>query len=194
MAMKRCNNGHFFDSNKYQQCPYCGMSNMDASKTVPIIVSRNSVSGNTVGNTVGATVELAGGTVGTGRAGDDGKTIGIMQQSKGIDPVVGWLVCIEGADKGKDYRIKSERNFIGRASSMDIAITSDNGISRENHAIISYNPKNQCFRVIPGEGHGLVYLNEEEVFSPIELHHGDIIELGQTKLMFVPFCGGGFEW
>ena len=33
MVMKRCNNGHFYDSDKYGQCPYCGISNIDASKT-----------------------------------------------------------------------------------------------------------------------------------------------------------------
>ena len=196
MTMKRCNNGHFYDSSKYQQCPYCGISNMDASKTMPIIVPKDETVGSTFGSAVGTTVAMTAEDLKNRQssAKDDGKTVGIMKQSKGIDPVVGWVVCIEGPAKGMDYRIKSERNFIGRDASMDIAITSDNGISRNNHAAISYNPKNHCFRLLPGESHGLVYLNDDEVYAPAELKHGDIIELGQTKLVFVPFCGGGFEW
>ena len=37
MSMKRCNNGHFYDDAKHPSCPYCGISDMDASKTMPII-------------------------------------------------------------------------------------------------------------------------------------------------------------
>ena len=191
MAMKRCSNGHFYDDTKYQQCPYCGISNIDASKTTPIIVPNPS----TVGETVGRTVAMSPEDIAKRQSsGDDGKTVGIMKKKTGIDPVVGWLVCWEGPSRGQDYRIKSERNFIGRDRSMDIVITGDDGISRENHAIISFNPKNNRFRLIPGDGHGLVYLNDEEVYMPIELERGDIIELGETRLVFIPFCEGDISW
>lgn len=195
MAMKRCSNGHFYDDGKYQQCPYCGISNMDASKTAPIIAPKPQSA--TVGETVGHTVSMPSDDImkrQSGLSGDDGKTVGIMKKKKGIDPVVGWVVCVDGPSKGQDWRIKSERNFIGRDRNMDIAITEDNGISRESHAIISFNPKNSRFRLIPGEGHGLVYLNDEEVFMPEEIKRGDIIELGQTKLIFIPLCGEDFSW
>lgn len=192
MAMKRCNNGHFYDDNKYQQCPYCGISNMDASKTTPIIKPAPANHNETVGATVAMTPEQVANR--QGGVQNEGKTVGIMKKQTGIDPVVGWVVCIEGTAKGKDYRIKSERNFIGRDPSMDIAIVGDESISRENHAIISYNPKNNTFKLLPGGGHGLVYLNDEEVFMPSDLKRGDIIELGQTKLIFIPLCDGGFTW
>ena len=39
-----------------------------------------------------------------------------------MNPVCGWLVCISGPRQGKDYRIKSGKNFIGRADDMDIQI------------------------------------------------------------------------
>jgi hypothetical protein len=68
----------------------------------------------------------------------------------GIDPVVGWLVCIEGPDRGRDYRIHTERNFIGRAPTMDIAITGDPAISWDNQAVLSYNPRRHTFRLAPG--------------------------------------------
>ena len=77
---------------------------------------------------------------------------------------------------------------------MDVAIVGDDGISRENHAIISYNPKNNTFKVMPGESRGLVYLNEEEVLAPMDMKDRDILELGKTKLMFVALCGNGFVW
>ena len=74
-----------------------------------------------------------------------------MRASKGIDPVVGWIVCVEGQDKGRDYRIRTERNFIGRNDSNDIVIKGDDSISRERHAIISFNPRTNSFRLAPGD-------------------------------------------
>ena len=41
---------------------------------------------------------------------------------------------------------------------------------------------------------GLVFLNEEEVDAPIELAPYDRIEIGNTQLLFVPFCGEKFQW
>ena len=37
-----------------------------------------------------------------------------------MDPVTGWLVCIEGPSKGRDYKIMTEKNFLGRSETMDI--------------------------------------------------------------------------
>ena len=37
-------------------------------------------------------------------------------------------------------------------------------------------------------------MNDAPVLEAIELKAWDIIEVGETKLVFVPFCGGKFEW
>ena len=39
-----------------------------------------------------------------------------------LKPVTGWLVCLEGPSRGRDYRIIPEKNFIGRAGDMEIRI------------------------------------------------------------------------
>jgi len=128
------------------------------------------------------------------RGAEIGKTVGVYNRKLGIDPVVGWLVAITGKEKGNDYRVTAEKNFIGRSEKMDISIPGDESISRENHAVISFNPKNHKFRLFPGESKGLVYLNDDEVVTPIELNIHDIIEIGQTKLMFIPFCNQNLNW
>ena len=172
-ALTRCNKGHYYDSQKHSSCPFCGVQDLDIDihKTM---------------------AKRPGGSVSQGA--ENGKTVGIYKKKMGIDPVVGWLVAFAGPQKGRDYRITAERNFLGRSEKMDISIPDDEMVSRENHAIVSFNPKNLTFRLFPGEGKGLVYHNDEEVVTPVNLTAYDTIEVGQSKLRFIPFCGDSFRW
>ncbi len=197
MATKRCKNGHYYDDAKYPNCPYCGISSMDSSRTIPLVVERGDDGGVTLpvgGNNSSVTVMSQPAPTEPLYNDDDIKTVGIMKKEKGIDPVVGWLVCVKGLTMGQDYKIMSEKNFIGRDKSNDIVLDKDTSVSREKHAVVSYNPKNSKFVLMPGDGHGLVYLNDEEVFNATELKARDLIEIGDTTLMFVPFCEEDFKW
>lgn len=109
-------------------------------------------------------------------------------------PVCAWIVCIEGARRGKDYKIREGKNFIGRADDMDIQILGDNKIERRNHAIIVFDPKKKENMLLPGDSNGLVYLNEEAVYTPQSLGEQDVIEIGESKFIFIPFCGDNFMW
>ena len=123
-----------------------------------------------------------------------GRTMGLMQEKMGFDPVVGWLVCTEGPSRGKSYSIRGGINSIGRGDRMDITITGDRTISMENHAKVSYSDKNNRFNLLPGDGRNIVYLNGEEVFSAMPLKAYDEIDFGTTKLLFIPLCGERFVW
>lgn len=122
------------------------------------------------------------------------KTVGMMQSQMGFDPVVGWLACVAGPSKGKSYTVRGGINSIGRSERMDIVVTGDLKISAENHAKISYSEKHNRFNLLPGEGRNIVYLNDEEVFTPMPLQAYDIIDFGETRLLFVPLCGERFTW
>lgn len=194
--MKRCTNGHYYDETKHTLCPHCGV-NIDLNLGVTMPKRTNSdddllktqAKYPNPDSDIGKTIARI-----PTNNNDDGKTIAVIRKEIGIDPVVGWLVCVEGIDKGRDYKIRTERNFIGRSNKMDICISGDEAISRENHAIISYSPKKRLFRIYPGDSRGLVYLNDEEVITANELNVYDVIELGKTKLVFIPFCSERFEW
>lgn len=177
MALQRCDNGHYFDPAKHTTCPSCGVGSLGDGKT---IAKKDPVVPPNPGPPAGGSA--------------DGKTVPLVRKEEGIDPVVGWLVCIDGPDRGRDYRIHSERNFIGRGGDMDIRITGDDTISRDRHAIVSFNPKNRQFKILPGEGRGIIYCNGEEVDGPLELARGDQIEIGRTRLQFVPLCDDDFDW
>ncbi len=177
--LSRCANGHYYDSKKHTSCPFCGVQGLD-------IDIKKTMAKKPEGKADGKAEEKPDFK--------DGKTVGIFRKKMGMDPVVGWLVAIDGPEKGHDFRITSEKNFIGRSEKMDVSIPGDESVSRENHAIVSYNPRNHTYRLFPGESRGLVYLNEEEVVMPETLKVSDVIGLGQTKLMFVPLCGEHFHW
>lgn len=173
MSMTRCSSGHYFDPHKSATCPLCATSHGMA----PDPISSPTRDSN------GAPREIT----------TSQQTVGFMVREQGIDPTVGWLVCIAGPERGKDFRIRSERNLIGRAPQMHIAIN-DDSVSRENHASIIFNPIKSGFKIQPGESRGLVYLNGEEVLQPMDLKSGDKISLGASELMFVPFAGTFFDW
>lgn len=192
MTLKRCSNGHYFDQEKYSSCPNCGVRNLNMDTTRPVS-DRGFESDDKP--TARASQDDSTRRINEQRPErDPGATQAVWKKKTGIDPVVGWLVCIQGPDKGRDYRIRNERNGIGRDPSMQICISGDETISREKHAIISFNPKKSSFLLMPGEGRGLVYLNNDEVATPTQLSPYDVIEIGQTKLAFIPFCGQRFQW
>lgn len=199
MPLKRCEHGHFYDPQRHPSCPYCGnveqrMDPTVAKEGVRPASGGGSQSAGASEPTIRASDER-GSMPGAGAAGSaDERTVGVIRKKTGMDPVVGWLVCVEGPDKGRDFRIKTENNAVGRSRTMDIAISGDDSISRDRHAIVTYEPRSGKFLITPGDARGLVYVNDEVLSSTRELSALDAIEMGETRLLFVPFCGEGFSW
>lgn len=110
-----------------------------------------------------------------------------------VDPVVGWLVCIEGPQRGTAWNLHTGYNYIGRETG-DIHIQGDDQISREKHATVAYYGKNHTYYVSPAEGRNIIELNGEPVFSSTQLGSRDIIKIGTTRLLFVPLCDEDFNW
>ena len=190
-ALTRCDNGHYYDARKHTQCPFCGVSAIDFGPKKVIVVSEESILPE--GKTVPYRAKQVPASPGVG---DDAATRGLplVHDLSRIDPVVGWLVNVGGPEKGRDYRIRSENNTIGRSKDMYICISGDESISRERHTVITFDPTRNTFHLSPGEGRGLVYLNGEALLAHKQLSPYDVILLGKTKLVFVPFCGEKFKW
>jgi len=111
------------------------------------------------------------------------------------DPVVGWLVVVDGPGRGASLNIGYGNNRIGRAPTENISLDfGDEEISRENHSTITFDGRHRRYYVLPGQGRNLVYVNDQPVMTPLELTGGEELLLGQTKLRFVPFCGKTFDW
>jgi len=111
-----------------------------------------------------------------------------------FQPVVGWLVCIEGPAKGRDYRIHSQYNYIGRGHHMDICISGDDCISTERAAVIAYDAVEKFFSFGPSMGHNVVRVNGKMLMNAVVLNPYDELTIGKTKLLFIPLCGERFDW
>ena len=113
---------------------------------------------------------------------------------KAIDPVVGWLVSVDGPHFGESFSIHSGMNSIGRNASNRVVLDRDMAVSREKHAFITYEPKHRRFYVKPGDSSGLVYVNEDYITENRQINPRDVLEIGSSKLVFLPFCTEEFGW
>ena len=159
----KCNNGHWYDSNVDLVCPHCKRENgklaiklddkEEDDKTVSFIDVAEGMEGldrqieksiASVNNEVSDDFDFDMADIDIE---DSDKTIalGFFGVSEEIQPVTGWLVCVEGGEKGKDYRLHSGKNFIGRSPKMDVVVLKDDHIAREKHASIVYDPKGHGF-------------------------------------------------
>lgn len=206
MTLVKCPNGHYYDSSRFgNNCPHCGMSGAASigadQTTVPLNIPDEPQPANAVTEplTVSQPVVSQPANVTVPIVSDDDRTLpvtadmldGMVEKPA---PVVGWLVCTDGVNKGTDYRLHQGRNFIGRSPEMDVCILGDNTVSRSSHAIVVYDPRSNVYLAQPGSSKELFYVNDKLVLNPVELKTMDLLNIGDTKLMFVPLCGEQFHW
>lgn len=190
MEMRKCDRGHYYDASLHAECPYCNKEENDIGKTMAFGVT-NSEAGVTQAIESEKTRPLF---EAVNNAADDGRTVALIQTDIGIDPVVGWLVCVEGKERGRDYRIHTDNNYIGRSEKMDICLRGDETISRENQAIVTYDAVEKKYYLSPGDGRSIVRVNSKAIFQTVSLEAYDRLTVGKTELIFLPLCGDKFEW
>lgn len=199
---RTCSAGHVYDADQFASCPYCNRS------TRAIQFGATAAPAG-----YGATTAPAG--YGAAHAGRDDtigqtvmpeairrrmeqerdqRTVGEFKRKLGYEPVVGWLVCVEGPEVGKDYRLFGRINSIGRAEGNDVVLAQEHTVSQKNHVRLAYDAKHNNFQLIPGEGTNVTYLNDEPLYVPQKLNAYDVLEMGATKLIFVPLCNERFHW
>lgn len=213
MALKTCKNGHRYDDSITPECPECAAL---ARHTLPLDGFDDGMWGepDDYGKTQpvrGPAAPARGATVPVNPAPEHwadvndyrdadavqdhyDPTMPVNYGDTAIQPVTGWLVCIEGTEKGRDYRLHAEMNYIGRSKANDVVLSSDNTVSRERHALIAYDDRDKLFYFAPASGSSLVRRNGKPVLSTTELNSGDRLEIGSGTYIFVPLCGEGFQW
>lgn len=124
---------------------------------------------------------------------DDQRTVSFYSGARGNDYVTGWLVCVEGPEKGRDYRLHHGFNRIGRDMEMDVQVTDDPAVSGRNHCSIVYDEKSRSFSVVPSPG-SLTYYKGQLLEKATRMEAGDKIRMGGSGFVFIPFCGEERTW
>ena len=197
----QCPKGHFYDSS-LPSCPYCLPSKGSVGTTTPV---------NQYGGNVGATtpVNQYGGDIGSTppvnphQVQQETKFIGDLSDPNNpkpiqpttptrVRPVVGWLVCVQGPDIGKDFRLHTHFNHVGRAENQDVRLN-DESVSRE-HFTVAYDMVHNRYFADMGKGSTFVYINGYPLGARVTLKKGDQIKLANTLLVFIPLEQQDVKW
>lgn len=211
--LTKCSNQHFYEAEKYDTCPFCEKMGLAGSNSATVPVSKpavNSFEPSFPTDTVPVGMQFTpnGPTQKLNSNPNENKTQNLDEAfadstctvakfsvgANGKEPVVGWLVAVEGKHKGEDFRLKAGNNFIGRDRTMDVVLSNDNSVSRNKHAIITYDPMGNVFIVRGGESHELSYLNGQILLEPKVINNYDKLLIGNTTLMFISLVGDKFTW
>jgi pSer/pThr/pTyr-binding forkhead associated (FHA) protein len=158
--MKNCSNGHQMEDS-WAICPNCqntGYAGTGLGKT-------------RIENAPAASVAAPPSSI--------RKTVLLSQKYKA--PIVGWLVALDGQQKGEDFRVRDCQNTIGSDANCDIVLT-DSTISAK-HASLRY--KEGKFILTDLDSTNGSYLNEDrESIAREDLKDNDIVRFGDVRLKF----------
>jgi len=112
------------------------------------------------------------------------------------DPVVGWLVIVGGPGLGSYRPVFEGNNTIGRSTQNRIPLDfDDEAISAEEQAYLRYDSNDRSFLLVPNMSKtNIVSLNNTRPTTAVEIKAMDVITMGRTQLVFMPFCGPEFDW
>lgn len=170
MNLTKCKNNHYYDGTKFTSCPHC-INEENAPHFSGILGLRQ--------KKIATKAPLPSEEV----------TYPSLHHN-----TVGWLVCLKGVMRGESFPIREGENHIGRSSNMDIVLFKEASVSRENHAIITFSPKDNNFILAAPDYPAALFLNNSPLKQASPLSAKDRIQLGSCLLLFVPLCNETFNW
>lgn len=205
MNLKKCENGHYYDSDKYAECPRCKSREASplkkASDSAPQkVVPQAAASQQAASQEAISQPEASLGAAPQPEAAqpaavpEAASQQNAMVQPKPKKKITGWLVCIKGELKGTVYELKSGRNTIGGTQAQDIVLAEDDQVARGCQMVVTYDPETRSFVANAGTSRELSYLNGQVVLFNQEMHNRDILQVGGETLLFIPLCGEDFAW
>ena len=144
MNLKRCANGHYYDADKYEECPRCGSREVSSIKTAK-------------SQQVSPVQEQAAPQV--------------QSSSRSKKWLTGWLACIEGDLAGMVYELKKGKNTIGGTDGQDINLGADAQVARACQAVVEYDPETRVFSASAGDSREMSYVNGQVVLFNLELQN-----------------------
>ena len=187
----RCIAGkHFYDNKKYETCPICSRTNSEDEMLTYRYDDKRIEKTKDVYLTEKTEPDFQQIYIDNV---DQNLTKRFYSEEKQNNFITGWLVCIAGPEKGRDYRIYHGINKVGRGYDMDINIEDDQSLSRTTYCRLVYDIRSNKYYIVPVNG-ALVYLNGDSLTKPEEIYSGDMLKLGNSEFDFIAFCREGRTW
>lgn len=184
----RCPNGHIIPFGS-DFCPWCGEAAGKNSEDIPAAGNDEPARTINMEQTGGAgtmdnhTVVLDGSPLAQERT----VIMRPKDSNNGTSRIVGFLVTYDTVQAGTYYPLHEGRETIGRGSGATITVN-DSKLSQE-HAVILYRNKKFIFQdSLSTNGSAL---NGKEAVGQLELHHGDVLEMGNAKYVIVEIPQNG---
>ncbi len=193
MAIVICSNGHYYDDEKFKECPHCAAGDKEEDSLTVAMAHQSRQVENYAVEYIKKAAPNARIHVEAGRPDPDAeKTVGVYARRGLLTCTAGWLVCVRGAEYGRDFPLYAGFNRIGRGAGSDVALN-DMQVSRDEHCSVIYEEKKNVFYLVPKAG-SLTYVGEELVDAARELKSGQIVAVGKTWLELVAYCAGEKRW
>ena len=161
---KLCNNGHQMEE-AWDVCPYCPRTGFRTPSLGKTRLESDSVFES---KTSPAVAPFARKTV-------------LLSEVPRKSALVGWLVVMEGEQKGDDFRIREGQTVVGSAHDADV-ILKDQTVSGK-HASIRFKD-GKFFITDLDSSNGTFLNNREDCLAREELNDNDMIRLGAVGLKF----------
>jgi len=159
---KFCANGHQMEDS-WNICPYCQRTGYAGG---------GGLAKTRIESAPGRPAAALAAVVPLGR-----KTVLLSESPKA--PVVGWLVAVDGSQRGEDFRLREGQNFIGSEAGCEIVLN-DETISGK-HASLRH--KDGKFTITDLDSTNGSYLNDlPQPIAREELKDNDVIRLGNVRL------------
>jgi hypothetical protein len=95
--------------------------------------------------------------------------------------VVGWLVCMDGDQKGQDYRLFDGRNVLGTAADCEIVVYDQWVSARHSVILIESGKARYLIQDLDSKNH--TFVNTKQVMKQ-ELIDNDEVRIGRVKFRF----------
>jgi hypothetical protein len=158
MNHRMCPNGHPLDPS-WEVCPYCRQAEAQGVKPVHVQADGG---GAVAGKTMAVSLDQVLGT----------------HVNKAV---VGWLVCMQGPQKGQDYRLFDGRNVLGTAADCDVVVY-DPFVSAR-HCVIMVESAKSRYLIQDLDSRNHTFVNSKQIMKQ-DLIDNDDIRVGNVHYRF----------